>query len=152
MNKSSRGTSTGRPDGCAKAAAGESTSTNKRRNTTDGIAHNSMANDEQNLAQIKEIFHLLVMQHSNYSNFIIKEEGDWVWAQKIQQETKTIHNTTSKTVATITNKNNPHAIGYSHCTENANTKTNTTTATAKYKRLVKNSEVNMYLIKMIRVE
>ena len=74
---------------------------NKRRDTTDGIAHNSMASDEQNLAHIKEIFHLLVMQHPNYSNFIIKEEGDWVWAQKMQQETKTVHYTTSKSVAMV---------------------------------------------------
>jgi predicted O-methyltransferase YrrM len=74
---------------------------NTRRDATDGIKHNSMATDEQQIAHIKEIFHLLVMQHPSYSNFIIKEEGDWVWAQKIQLETKKIHYATSKTVATV---------------------------------------------------
>lgn len=74
---------------------------NKRRDSTDGIKHNSMAADEQAIAHIKEIFHLLVMQHPNYSNFIIKEEGDWVWAQKCKSDIKQIKYTSSRSTATI---------------------------------------------------
>lgn len=74
---------------------------NKRRDSTDGIKHNSMADDEQKLPHIKEIFHLLVMQHPNYGNFIIKEEGDWVWAQKTKQNVKQIKYITSKSFGMV---------------------------------------------------
>jgi len=58
---------------------------NKSRDSTDGIMHNSLSEDELKLPHIKEIFELLVMQHPNYGNFIIEESGDWVWAQKIKE-------------------------------------------------------------------
>lgn len=74
---------------------------NKRREATDGIQHNSMAEDEQKIPHIKQIFHLLVMQHPNYGNFKIKQEGDWVWAKKVKQEVKTIKYYTTKTIATV---------------------------------------------------
>ncbi|WP_053972487.1 class I SAM-dependent methyltransferase [Mangrovimonas sp. ST2L15] len=55
---------------------------NKRKDATDGITHRSMSQQELTTPHIKEIFELLVMQHSNYDNFIIQEDSDWVWAQK----------------------------------------------------------------------
>ncbi len=74
---------------------------NTRRNSTDGIAHNSMAQDEQEIPHIREILNLLVMQHPSYSNFIIKHEGDWIWANKVKSDVKHIRYITSKSVATI---------------------------------------------------
>lgn len=74
---------------------------NKRRAATDGIKHNSMSIDEQKIPHIKQIFQLLVMQHPNYGNFIIKHEGDWAWANKTKQEVKTIKYYTTKTIAII---------------------------------------------------
>lgn len=62
-------------------------SANKRREVTDGITHRSLSKDEIKTPHIKAIFELLVMQHPNYSNFIIKEDTDWVWANKIKSST-----------------------------------------------------------------
>jgi predicted O-methyltransferase YrrM len=50
--------------------------------STDGIAHRSLSEEELNTPQIKDVFQLLVMQHPNYGNFRIHGEGDWAWAQK----------------------------------------------------------------------
>lgn len=50
--------------------------------STDGIEHKSLSDEELNTPQIREVFQLLVMQHPNYSNFKIHGEGDWAWAQK----------------------------------------------------------------------
>jgi VCBS repeat-containing protein len=74
---------------------------NKRRDSTDGIKHNSMSDEEQKIPHIKEVFHFLVMQHTNYGNFLIKEEGDWVWAQKTKQDIKKIKYATSKSFSVI---------------------------------------------------
>ena len=52
--------------------------------STDGIAHRSLSQDELEMPQIKEVFQLLVMQHPNYGNFRIHGEGDWAWAQKTE--------------------------------------------------------------------
>lgn len=52
-----------------------------RRNATDGISHRSLSTEERRIPHIKEIFHLLVMQHPNYHNFKI-ENKEWAWAQK----------------------------------------------------------------------
>ncbi len=62
----------------------------KTRDVTDGISHRGLSDTEKILPHIKEIFHLLVMQHPSYSNFIIQQEGDWAWAQKIKQNVKHI--------------------------------------------------------------
>jgi predicted O-methyltransferase YrrM len=63
---------------------------NRSRDATDGISHRRLSENEKRTAHIKEIFHLLVMQHPSYSNFKIQQEGDWVWAQKIQGEVKKV--------------------------------------------------------------
>lgn len=55
-----------------------------RKEATDGITHRSLSEDELNTPHIKEIFELLVMQHPDYGNFIIQEDSDWVWANKIK--------------------------------------------------------------------
>lgn len=55
----------------------------QRKDVTDGITHRSMSQEELTTPHIKEIFELLVMQHPNYGNFIIQEDSDWVWANKI---------------------------------------------------------------------
>ena len=57
---------------------------------TDGISHRNLSDQELHSPQIKEVFHLLVMQHENYGNFIVHGEGDWAWAQKVKQENKNI--------------------------------------------------------------
>jgi len=62
-------------------------SANKRREATDGITHRNLSDDELNIPHVKAIFELLVMQHPNYGNFIIQEDSDWVWANKINNST-----------------------------------------------------------------
>lgn len=74
---------------------------NTKREATDGIKHSSMADDEQQIPHIKEIFHLLVMQHPNYGNFQINKQGDWAWANKVKQEVKTVKFYTTKTLSTV---------------------------------------------------
>ncbi len=54
----------------------------KQRTVTDGITHRELSEEERKIPQVKEIFHLLTMQHPNYSNFIIEPISDWAWAQK----------------------------------------------------------------------
>ena len=74
-----------------------------QREVTDGIVHRTLSQEELVIPHIKEIFHLLVMQHPNYGNFILHEEGDWVWAMKTKQDVKAIRYTTSRTfVGTVT--------------------------------------------------
>ncbi len=74
---------------------------NSIRESTDGITHRNLSEEERQIPHIKEIFHLLVMQHPSYGNFIIHSDGDWAWAQKIQQDTKSIKYTTSKSISSI---------------------------------------------------
>ena len=69
-----------------------------KRESTDGITHRSLSVEEFNTPQIKEIFHLLVLQHPEYSNFKIAIDGDWVWAQKKKSDVKNITYTTSTTI------------------------------------------------------
>jgi predicted O-methyltransferase YrrM len=60
-------------------------SADKGGNTaTDGISHRRLSKEELITPQIKEVFQLLVMQHPSYSNFKIHGEGDWAWAQKLE--------------------------------------------------------------------
>ncbi len=63
----------------------------KRKEATDGVTHRSLSEEELITPHIKEIFDLLVMQHPNYGNFIIQEDSDWVWANKMwETATKSI--------------------------------------------------------------
>jgi predicted O-methyltransferase YrrM len=52
------------------------------RAATDGIIHRELSESEREVPHIRQIFHLLVMQHPNYGNFRIQEDSDWAWAQK----------------------------------------------------------------------
>ena len=54
----------------------------RRRSETEGIRHASLSKDERELSHIAEIIHLLAMQHPNYTDFKIVEDGNWVWAHK----------------------------------------------------------------------
>jgi predicted O-methyltransferase YrrM len=72
-----------------------------KRESTDGITHRSLSDEELNTPQIKDVFHLLVMQHPDYSNFKIAVDGDWVWAQKKKTDVKTVTYTTSTTATAM---------------------------------------------------
>ena len=52
------------------------------RSETEGIRHASLSKDERERPHIAEIIHLLAMQHPNYQDFKIVEDGNWVWAHK----------------------------------------------------------------------
>ncbi|HVX48613.1 MAG TPA: class I SAM-dependent methyltransferase [Chitinophagaceae bacterium] len=67
----------------------------RAREATDGITHRQLSEAELIVPHIKEIFHLLVMQHPSYSNFKIQQDGDWAWAQKIQMDNKKVSYTYS---------------------------------------------------------
>lgn len=70
-----------------------------RRDVTGGILHRSLSEQEKEVPHIREIFHLLVMQHPSYGNFVIQEGGGgvstWVWANKIKSPVKSINYLTS---------------------------------------------------------
>ncbi len=57
---------------------------------SDGINHLSLGEDELNTPHINLIFHLLVMQHPNYSQFTIQDDY-WAWATKIKSDSKIIN-------------------------------------------------------------
>lgn len=48
---------------------------------TDGIAHRLLGDDERREPHIKSVFHLLVVQHSQYGKFQVVNE-QWAWACK----------------------------------------------------------------------
>jgi predicted O-methyltransferase YrrM len=52
----------------------------------DGITIREMSDDQITQPNIELVFNLLVMQHPDYSNFVIDE--DWVWAQKTKRDTE----------------------------------------------------------------
>lgn len=62
----------------------------RHRKMSDSITHRELSEDERRLPHVKEIFHLLVMQHPSYSNFDIHAEGNWVWAQKKKSDNRNI--------------------------------------------------------------
>lgn len=68
---------------------------------TDGITKRGLSIEEQSIPHIKEIFHLLVMQHNNYSNFVIQKDSGWAWAQKVKGDTKAIKYTSSRTFLSL---------------------------------------------------
>ena len=67
---------------------------------TDGITKRSLSLDEQSVPHIKEIFHLLVMQHENYGNFIIQEDSGWAWAQT-NADTKKVRYTSTRSIQSL---------------------------------------------------
>lgn len=77
-------------------------SANDRRESTDGISHRSMSEEELILPHIKEIFHLLVMQHPDYGNFIIND-ANWAWANKKRSDVKNIKFNHSRSVTYMIN-------------------------------------------------
>jgi len=53
------------------------------RSATDGITHRNLSDEERTTPHIREIFELLVMQHPDYSNFVVYGRQDWAMAQKV---------------------------------------------------------------------
>lgn len=53
-----------------------------KRSATDGISHRSLSDEERKTPHIEEVFHLLVKQHPNYSEFVERRDRDWVAARK----------------------------------------------------------------------
>jgi len=54
-----------------------------------GINLDDMGDDERKIPHIKQVFHLLVMQHPNYAEFKI-EDDTWAWAHKVKSDSITI--------------------------------------------------------------
>ncbi|MBE0496342.1 MAG: class I SAM-dependent methyltransferase [Campylobacterales bacterium] len=59
---------------------------NKKRETTDGIAHKDLSEDELLRPHIRDIFEFLVMQHPNYSHFTFFSDNQWAMAQKTDEQ------------------------------------------------------------------
>lgn len=57
------------------------------KKASDGISIYEMGPDEIQQPHIELIFQLLVMQHPDYANFLIKDNW-WAWAQKTRQGTR----------------------------------------------------------------
>ena len=55
---------------------------NNSRTVTDGITHRTLSESELNTPHIKEIFELLVKQHTNYSELTVYPELNWGVARK----------------------------------------------------------------------
>ena len=53
-----------------------------------GITIREMSQDQIDIPNIERVFQLLVMQHPNYSNFMIDE--DWAWVQKVHADEKQV--------------------------------------------------------------
>ena len=64
----------------------------------DGIAVDSLSEDEREEAHIDRIFRLLVMQHPNYSEFNITD-STWAWAHKVKSDSKSLTLTESSSLA-----------------------------------------------------
>ncbi len=56
---------------------------------TDGVSMLEMGEDELNQPHVELIFQLLVMQHPEYSNFLVKDDW-WGWAQKTPSGEKNV--------------------------------------------------------------
>lgn len=59
------------------------------KEASDGVAARTLSPDQINEPNIAAIFHLLVAQHPDYSNFTI-QDGSWAWAQKTGTGTRPI--------------------------------------------------------------
>ena len=62
----------------------------------DGITVRGLSEDQANTPNIELVFQLLVMQHPNYSDFVIDE--DWAWAKKIKSDKKTVRIEASQSI------------------------------------------------------
>lgn len=51
------------------------------RRATDGLCHSSLSQDQRRQPNVQAIFHRLVVQHPDYSNFIVQDRS-WAWARK----------------------------------------------------------------------
>jgi predicted O-methyltransferase YrrM len=60
-----------------------------KRDSTDGITHRSLSEDEREIPHIREVFELLVKQHPHYGNLLILDDSDWALAQKTMDSNKT---------------------------------------------------------------
>ncbi len=60
----------------------------KGKSETDGIDHSKLSAAERNTSHIKEVFDLLVMQHPNYSEFIVHPDDNWAIARKTSSGNK----------------------------------------------------------------
>jgi len=69
---------------------------NYSKEILDGITIREMSQDQIEVPNIELVFQLLVMQHPNYSNFVIDE--DWAWAQKVRSENKSVKMIASKSL------------------------------------------------------
>lgn len=67
------------------------------REALDGLTIRQMSEDEIMTPQIRAVFDLCVMQHPDYSNFLIMDNG-WGWAQKIASDSKQVRYQTNATL------------------------------------------------------
>lgn len=61
----------------------------KTKDATDGITHRKLSEVERNTPHIKEIFELLVKQHSNYSDLFVHPDDGWAIVRKKISDRKT---------------------------------------------------------------
>lgn len=55
----------------------------------DGVAIRDLSQDQIDEANVASIYHLLVTQHPDYSNFTVQDQT-WAWAQKTRDGEKTV--------------------------------------------------------------
>lgn len=60
----------------------------KAKQVSDGITHRSLSEDELTTPQVREIFELLVKQHPNYTDFIVRPDDGWAMARKMASDKK----------------------------------------------------------------
>jgi predicted O-methyltransferase YrrM len=64
--------------------------------TLNGITIREMSDDQIAVPNIELVFQLLVMQHPDYSQFVVDE--DWAWAQKVRSDQRTLKLVASQSV------------------------------------------------------
>ncbi len=62
----------------------------------DGILIREMSQGQIDTPNVSLIFQLLVMQHPDYSNFLVDE--DWAWAQKVHTNNRTLTTVASQSI------------------------------------------------------
>lgn len=62
----------------------------KRRESTDGIPHRDLSEDERRTPHVREIVDLLVLQHPNYGQITMLDAADWVIAEKVERDRKIV--------------------------------------------------------------
>ena len=61
----------------------------------DGITTRSLSAEEMEKAHVELIFHLLVMQHEKFSNFVLQDRA-WAWAQKQPGGSRTLQESSKR--------------------------------------------------------